>query len=53
MKNEFNEKQQPKVAYVQYDATLETLEEYLEAYKEYFQGYDIMVVPKLGSITIH
>lgn len=39
-------KQQTKVAYVQYDATLETLEKHLEVYK-----YD--VVPKLGSIAIY
>lgn len=51
MKNKLK-KQQTKVAYVQYDATLETLEKYLEVYKEQFQGYDVIVVPKLGSIAI-
>lgn len=51
MKNELK-KQQTKVAYVQYDATLETLEKHLEVYKEQFQGYDAIVVPKLGSIAI-
>ena len=45
-------KQQCKVAYVQYDATLGTLEKHLEAYKEQFQEYDIMIVPGLGSIAI-
>lgn len=52
MKNELK-KQQTKVAYVRYDATLETLEKYLEVYKEQFQGYDVIVVPKLGSIAIY
>lgn len=53
MKNELNNKQQSKVAYVQYDATLATLEEYVNAYKEQFPDCDIMIVPKLGSIAIH
>lgn len=52
MKNKLR-KQQTKVAYVQYDATLETLEGHLEVYKELFQGYDVMVVPGLGSIAIY
>lgn len=53
MENELSNKHQPKIAYVQYDATLETLERHLEVYKEQFQGYDIMVVPGLGSIAIY
>ena len=42
-----------QVAYVQYDATLATLEEYVNAYKQQFLDCDIMIVPKLGSIAIH
>lgn len=42
-----------KVAYVQYDATLATLKNHLEAYRDQFQDCDIIVVPRLGSIPIY